>query len=213
MSTFDSGAFAELEDIYHRLRLGHRTDYQETWRIFAGNVRYRAELESVAIRLLRRGRLPSQRAADVVHEALLLLARCLERRGDLGFDPRSGEEQFLAWLHFVARSHCKRVLRRQRLKERWGVQLDDEWATVDAPTAPWLAELTDALQSLTASQQAVVAAYTRFGSIEAAAEHVGLSTTTAWRRFRTAVKDIRRHCRPFAGSGRLVGISRALKKW
>jgi hypothetical protein len=66
-------------------------DYRETWRLFASHAGYRYELKATAARLLRQYHLPSDRACDVVHDALLILLDRLRRRGDLGFDPGLGQ--------------------------------------------------------------------------------------------------------------------------
>lgn len=144
---------------------------------------------------------------------LLILADCLRRRGDLGFDPRHGEQHFLAWLRKVVRSHCPQALRRERPRRRSGTMFDEEWAALHAPTVSWRAELADAIQSLDEPLRAVLAAFQQHGSLEAVARQLGLSPTTAWRRFRAALDRVRMRCAPFAASGRLVGIPTIIKKW
>jgi DNA-directed RNA polymerase specialized sigma24 family protein len=212
VSTFDSGAFRELEEIYCRLLAGG-ADYRETWRLFAGNSRYQCELRSAAAHLLRECRLDRLLAPDLVHEALVILAERLRRRSDLGFDRKYGKERFLAWIRGIARLHCRHALRRQRMNRRFRSEIDDQWAGFHVPTLAWRAELADAIQSLTPPEQAVVTAYRQLGSIELVAEHLCLSMSTAWRRLRSAVCSIRRNCRPFGGSGRLAGISTVVEKW
>ncbi len=81
------------------------------------------------------------------------------------------------------------------------------------PTADWRAELADAVASLDEPLREVVEVYRQFGSVEAAGAELGLSTTTAWRRFRAAVRQLRRRCRPFTRSGRLVGTATVVEKW
>jgi RNA polymerase sigma factor (sigma-70 family) len=203
----------ELEDLYRHLLSGPDADYRETWRAFAMNARYQRELESAAMRVVRAHRLPIERVGDVVQEALIVLAERLRRRADLGFQPKYGEQRFLAWLRAVARSHCRRALDRQRSRERCGAELDREWPACHAPTANWRAELADAVASLDEPLREVVEVYRQFGSVEAVGARLGLSTTTAWRRFRAAVRELRLRCRPFTASGRLIGTTTVVEKW
>lgn len=213
MSSFDSGAFLELEEIYCRLLTARATDYRDVWRLFAGNERYRNELHRAALRLLRERRLTRHLAPDIEHEALVVLGERLRRRNDLGFDSTYGKERFLAWIRAIARLHCRHALRRQRARRRSLPDIDVQWAACHAPTVAWRAELADAIQSLSEAQRAVISAYRQFGSIEAVAEQLALSPSTAWRRFRAAVSCLRRRCRPFVATARLVGVSSVAKKW
>lgn len=213
MASFDSGALGDLEEIYCRLLAAGRVDYRDTWRAFAANERYQYELRTAAARLLRQRRLSAQRAEDVVQDALLMLAKRLERHSNLGFDPRYGREHFLGWLRALVYSQCRQVLRRQRSQERRGPPIDNEWAAVHAATAGWRAEMADAIQSLDEPLREIVDAFARWGSIAAVAERLDLSSSTAWRRFRQAVKQLRPRCRPFAESGRLIGVPNVEKKW
>jgi RNA polymerase sigma factor (sigma-70 family) len=165
--------------VYRCLLAGPAADYRQTWRVFAANGRYRAELTSAAARLLRQRCLSVDRADDVVQDALLILAECLRRRCDLGFGPSHGQEHFLAWLRKVIRSHCQQALRRQRVREWRAAELDDEWAAQCAPTVPCRAELADAIQSLDEPLRAIIGAFQNHGSLEAVARQLGLSPTTA----------------------------------
>ncbi|HET6881009.1 MAG TPA: hypothetical protein VFI31_12685 [Pirellulales bacterium] len=215
MSSFDVGAFLELEELYCRLLSGSLADYRATWRLFADNRRYRRELDSAARNLLRRRGLKrgvaAERAADIVQDALLLLAACLERRPDLGFNPRYGRERFPGWLRAVIRSHCRQVLRRERRRRPQPV--DDEWAAIAGPTVEWQAELADACNLLEAPLREVVTAFRELGSIERVAARLGLTRSTTWRWFRRALGELRRDCTPFAASGRLVGDANVRQSW
>jgi RNA polymerase sigma factor (sigma-70 family) len=209
----EQSAHDSLDAIYRRLLAGPAADYRQTWQVFAASGRYRAELNSAAARLLRERHLRVDRADDVAHDALLILAECLRRRGDLGFDPSHGQGHFLAWLRKVIRSHCQQALRRQRVREWRGAELDDEWAAQCTPTVPWRAELADAIQSLDEPLRAIVTAFQNHGSLDAVARQLGLSPTTAWRRFRAALQRLQSRCDPFIASGRIVGLPTIIKKW
>lgn len=215
MSTNDSqnAQLEGLDELYCHLMRSADTDDRDTWRHFAANQGYRRELRRAAARLLRARHLPRDRANDVVHDALLLLANCLRRNRNLGFKPEYGRERFVAWLRAVALSHCQWALRRQTTRGRKPDELCEDWAATLEPNVIWRAELSDALESLDERERAVVAAYRQLGSIEAVSECVGLSTTTAWRRFRAAVRILRRRCEPFVASGHIAGLSTVRKKW
>ncbi|MGH7140638.1 MAG: RNA polymerase sigma factor [Pirellulales bacterium] len=203
----------ELEEIYLRLRRSADGDYRETWRLFAGNRRFQIELELAARRVLHARRLPRQRVPEVVNEALSILADRLHSRSNLGFDARYGKERFVAWIRAVARSHCRHALDGHRLRERSRADLDHEWAAVTTPLAALRSELADALETLTQPQRELVSAFAELGSIEAVAGRLGLSRSTAWRRFRAAVRRLRSRCRGEVSSGRLVGGENVAKKW
>lgn len=200
-----------LDEIYCRLTAEIEGDYRETWRLFAANRRYQQELESAARRLVYVRRLRRERVRETVHDALLVLADCLRANGTLGFDPRFGQERFLAWVRAVARSHCRLALRRRRARRY--LDLDEEWAAVDESARARAAELAVAIESLGEQEREVVDAFRRLGSLEAVARELNISVTTAWRRWRTAVTELRSACCGDLPSGRLVGISNPAKKW
>lgn len=215
MSTDDSHAadLHGLDDLYCRLTAGAAADYRETWRLFAANRRFQIELELAVRRVLHARRLPRQRVPEVVNEALAILADRLRSRSNLGFDPRYGKGRFVAWIRAVVRSHCRHALDGQRLRERSRADLDHEWPAVETPLAALRSELADALETLTQPQRAVVSAFAELGSIEAVARRLGLSRSTAWRRFRAAVTQLRSRCCGEVSSGRLVGGENIAKKW
>jgi len=203
----------ELDDIYRWLLSEEATDYRETWRVFVANPRYWRELQSAALGVVRARRLPAECVADVTQEALIVLAERLRRRGNLGFRRQFGEERFLAWIRAVIRSHCRHAADRQRSREPRAAELDGDWAAYHTPSADRRAELADAVASLDKPLCDVVQAYWQAGSIEPVAAQLGLSTTTAWRRFRAAARKLRSRCSPFVASGRLVGITQVVEKW
>ena len=202
-----------LDELYCRLVVPNRSDARSTWRLFAASPYYRRELRRSAARIVRARRLPPDRLGDIVHDALLLLADCLRRKGQLSFKPEFGRQRFAAWLGAIARAHCRWAVRRQKSRGRRCEELCPDWATAVGPTVEWHAEFAEALASLDEGQRAVIAAYRQFGSIEAAAAHLGVSTTTAWRQFRAAVSAIRRRCGPFVASHHVIGLSAVIEKW
>ncbi|HEV3006711.1 MAG TPA: sigma-70 family RNA polymerase sigma factor [Pirellulales bacterium] len=203
----------ELEDLYLRLLSGPDADYRETWRTFVTNARYRQELQSAAIGVVRAHRLPAERVGDVVQEAIVVLAERLSRRGNLGFRAQYGEERFLAWIRAVVRSHCRHAVNRQRWRELRAAEVERDGPLAYWATAGWRVELADAIASLDQPLREVVEAYWQTGSIAPVGKQLGLSTTTAWRRFRAAVRQLRDRCGPVPDGGRLIGSARILKKW
>jgi DNA-directed RNA polymerase specialized sigma24 family protein len=208
----NSESDAQAEEIYRQLSKQPLGDYRETWRALATNKVYRSELQLAAARLARERHLPPDRRDDVVQEALVILAEYL-RRGNLGFDPRYGKEHLLPWLRAVVRVHCRYALRRQGLRDGSASPVDVECAACHQPNAEWQAELADAIQSLDEPLREILIAFGQLGSIQAVAQQLGLSVTTAWRRFGAAARQVRQRCRPFAETGRIAGVSRAVQKW
>ncbi len=215
MSTaeFEASGLQEFEEIYFRLSECGQADYRDTWRLFAANQRFQRELERAARRVAKTRGLPGDRVPDIVQEALLVLADRLHARADLGFDARWGREHFVAWIRAVARSHCRHAVARQRAKNHRYSSLDREWPEVASPRAALQAELAEAAQSLSEPLRSVVEAFGELGSVEAVARRLGLSPTTAWRRFRAAVRQLRPRCRGYLASGRLVGLEHVAQKW
>lgn len=209
---FNSDSQAQADDIYRRLSAKPRCDYRETWCALAANDLYRTELRLAAARLVRKHHLPPDCRDDLVQEALVILSECL-RRGNLGFDSRYGKGHLIPWLRAVVRMHCQYALRRQRMCIGSSAPVDAEWAACDAPSVAWRAELADAVRSLDEPLREALLSFGRHGTIQAVAQQLGVSTTTAWRRFHAAVRHIRQNCRPYAETGRIAGNSRVVEKW
>lgn len=209
----DASAWQQLEEIYCRLTERGEVDYRDTWRLFAANERFQRELRRAAGRLAKTRGIPNDRVPDIVHEALLVLADRLRSRGDLGFDARWGETHFLAWIRAVARSHCRHALVRQRRHGSPHCPLDREWPEIVSPLTSQWADVAEAVQLLSEPLRAVVEAFGELGSTEAVARRLGLSPTTAWRRFRAAVDRLRPRCRDSLASGRLAGLENVTQKW
>ena len=213
MSTVESEQIVvwELEELYRCLLSQQIADYRDTWRVFVTNTRYQRELQSAAIGVVRARRLPAEHVADIVQEAFVILAERLRCRSNLGFEPKYGEERFLAWIRAVVRSHCRHAADRQRFRVQ--TEVDSGWASCRAPRDEWRAELADGVRSLDKPLREIVESYSRTGSIALVAEELGLSTTTAWRRFRVAVRQLSDRCSPLTTSGQPVGTTRVIQKW
>lgn len=209
----DVRELAGREEIYCRLSDSAPADYRDTWRLFAANESFRRELDRAARHLARTRGMRGDRVPDIVNEALLVLADRLRSRGNLGFDTGRGQGRFLAWLRAVARSHCRHALQRQRGGARRHFPLDREWPEPTSVLAAQRADLAEAVESLSEPLRAVVDAFGEFGSIKAVARRLGLSQTTAWRRYRAAVARLRPRCGGYVASGRLTGLENVAQKW
>jgi RNA polymerase sigma factor (sigma-70 family) len=97
--------------------LRNRAPSPELWRLIVGHRWYQDQLDRCARRVLRRSGVPVQWLDDVKHEAVLLLAKALDRRRDLNLDRRRAGVHFPGWLATIITRQCQsalRPIRRQR---------------------------------------------------------------------------------------------------
>ncbi|TWT74872.1 sigma-70 family RNA polymerase sigma factor [Allorhodopirellula solitaria] len=110
----------ETDELWEDLRsefvdaLQHAHSWLEVWQLFAGNEFYRSQLWGCAeISVIETGA-PFGWADDVAHDAMLLLARQLQRRSDLGYQFDRPPEQFGNWLRTIPFRQCHEAIRSQR---------------------------------------------------------------------------------------------------
>jgi hypothetical protein len=71
------------------------------WRLIVEHPWYQQQLHACAERLLRRFACRSQSVDDVKHEAMLLLARDVERTTDLGLNASEAGAHFVGWMRTI----------------------------------------------------------------------------------------------------------------
>jgi DNA-directed RNA polymerase specialized sigma24 family protein len=119
------------------------------WRLIVEHPWYQQQLHACAERLLRRFACRSQSVDDVKHEAMLLLARDVERTTDLGLNASEAGAHFVGWMRTIIARHCRQVFRRARRRDsRQRVLHDsDHLAFADESQFEWR-ELLQAINHL-----------------------------------------------------------------
>jgi RNA polymerase sigma factor (sigma-70 family) len=98
-----------------------RCSWTEIWHTFASNEFYRSQLWNCAERSLLETGAPVGWCDDVAHDAMLLLARQLQKRSDLGYDFKRPPHEFASWLRTILFRQCKEAIR--SLRRRHGRDL------------------------------------------------------------------------------------------
>ncbi|WP_430453471.1 sigma-70 family RNA polymerase sigma factor [Rhodopirellula europaea] len=90
----------------------HRSfGWLEVWNIFVSSDLYRNQLSTCAeISLMETGA-PKSWADDVAHDAMLLLARQLRKRSDLGYQFDRPPKQFASWFRTILFHQCHEAIR------------------------------------------------------------------------------------------------------
>lgn len=179
-----------LEAFLGRLNAGP-VDVGSLWRMMIADRWYRQELHRAVTWLVRQRRLPSDKADDLEHDAMLVLRRRLARRPDLGLDRARAADHFGAWLRRVIRRHCLDALRSGRPRFRPVELLPPECLNAGRGPDRWRTELRDAIDSLPGRQRAVLNAYCATGGLAEAAVSLGLSYQQARRSFLTGIEGLR----------------------
>ncbi len=88
--------------------------WEETWSLFIAHPWYQTTLQAQARRILRQQQLPISWHEDVQQEAMLLLARTLRRRADLGIDRQQAHQRFAGWMGTIITRDCQEAVRQMR---------------------------------------------------------------------------------------------------
>lgn len=120
----------DTEELWDDLRtefvdaVRHSYAWLEVWQVFASNEFYRSQLSTCAeISLLETGASHGW-ADDVAHEAMLLLARQLRKRSDLGYQFDRPPEQFASWFRTILFHQCHEAIRSMRRRHDRDLPLD-----------------------------------------------------------------------------------------
>jgi RNA polymerase sigma factor (sigma-70 family) len=103
-----------LHESYLALLVAAPFDAAGPRQLFFSDPWYHSELRRIATALVGRRAAWRGRVDDLVHDALLLMARNLERRPDLGFDHGRPTDEFACRLRSIIRNHLLQALRRER---------------------------------------------------------------------------------------------------
>ncbi|HVX60830.1 MAG TPA: sigma-70 family RNA polymerase sigma factor [Pirellulales bacterium] len=157
-------------------------DPHQQWRRVVNHPDYCDQLQRTASLLVRKYRLPQDWQGDIEQDAILILHRSIQRRTNLGFDPGKCNGRVLGWLRVVIRSHCLQAVRRLRSRQRRYQTLDFQaWQLPDRCVPDLQRALWSAIETLPPAAQRLTRAYLEGGTVQAAADALGLSWSTARR--------------------------------
>lgn len=169
------------------------SDRHSHWRQVVNHPSYCDQLQGIASDLVRKYRLPKDWQGDIEQEAILILHRSIQRRATLGFDRGKCNGRELAWLRVVIRSHCLQAVRRLRSRQRRYRTLDLQAWQLPARCAPDLQHaLWSAIETLPPAAQRLTRAYLEGGTVQAAADALGLSWSTARRALKRYLRLLKR---------------------
>lgn len=129
----ESASWQELKDRFLQL-LDSQTpavDWRLVWRLLVEHPWYQSQLDYCATWVLRSGKAPHQWLDDLRQDAILLLARTLRQRPDLGIDRCRANDKFAPWLRTIIVRDCREALRRMRRLHRRETALPQQPPTVD----------------------------------------------------------------------------------
>ena len=98
----------------------------EIWQLFANNEWYLGQLSACAAKAVAENGAPSAWIDDVIHDAILLLARQLRRSVSLGYEADRPHEQFGGWLRTILFRNCHEAIRTMRRRHGRDVSLDTD---------------------------------------------------------------------------------------
>lgn len=88
--------------------------WEQMWNLFLKHPWYQTILLAHARRILRQQQLPISWHEDVQQDAILLLARSLRRRADLGIDMQQVHQHFAGWMATIIARDCQEAIRQMR---------------------------------------------------------------------------------------------------
>jgi RNA polymerase sigma factor (sigma-70 family) len=88
--------------------------WTEIWNAFVENPWYRGRVAFLTRSILVKGNAPLSWSDDIQQDAILLLARDLRERRDLGLNRARPEAEFEGWINTIISHHIRQALRRMR---------------------------------------------------------------------------------------------------
>ena len=98
----------------------------EVWRLLINDDWYRAQLRRCAEQVVRSGGAPQAWVDDVEQDAVLLLARQLQRTVDLSYDLDRSPDQFGGWIRTIMFRQCREAMRGMRRRHGGHQTLQDD---------------------------------------------------------------------------------------
>ncbi len=172
---------------------GAAPNYRRRWALFVDHPWCRRELQRVAARLVRRDPRLAPWEEDIAQDAMLLLARKLERLPDLNYDISRTESSFPGWLGTIITNDCRQAAR--RLRRVCFVNFDqapllitpDEQARSDAKL-----DLHAAIEDLQEPLRTVVELHMQSVPVDEIARTISSSRTNTYRLLQKARRQLRR---------------------
>lgn len=160
--------------------------WEKVWHLISEHGWFRAMLHTQAQKVLRQQRLPIAWQDDVQQDAVLLLARSLRRRADLGVDLNQVQGCFAGWMATIISRDCReavRQMRRHYVREQASPDIDPlgiQQLPLDAKI-----DVSVAIQKLDDPERTILTLWAEGFSVADVAKRLGLSyqrTHYLWRR-------------------------------
>lgn len=165
------------------------TPWLQCWRLLIEHPWYQVQLDICAKRALR-VRAQSDLLDDVKQDAMLLMARNLQRASDLRVDRSRVNEHFPGWMATIILHDCRQAVRALRRHQRPSVQLHDYDVAIEPSwTMDALIDLSLGTFQLNDRQRTVVELQLKGKPIREIAADLGLSY---WQVYRAAQEGM--HC-------------------
>jgi RNA polymerase sigma factor (sigma-70 family) len=161
--------------IQYLAALQRGVDWHEVWLLLIAHPWFQTELRTIVLQRWRRRYHPKPDLEDVRHEALVHLARALQRSPDLHIDLQRLDE-FPGWVATIIRHCCMESLR--RLCREDPIPPDEEgvpYLAAYGTDVPGRFELHDTLQHLPLEEQEAVVLRCEGRSLHEIAEKLGKS--------------------------------------
>ncbi len=172
---------------------GDAPNYRRRWAMFVDHPWYQRELRRIAAYLVRRDARLAAWEEDIAQDAMLLLARKLERLPDLNYDFRRTERSFPGWLGTIITNDCRQAARRLR---RACLVNSDLTPLLIAPDAQARSDarldVLAAIEDLQEPFRTVVALHMQSVPVEEIARSISTSRTNAYRLLQNARRQLRR---------------------
>jgi len=166
------------------------------WHVLARHSWVQSRLQQIAGGLLRRSQLPADLQADLVHDALVLLAAHLNRAPDLQYDRTRSPECFPAWMGMILKHNCQDAARSVRRHYRRTVQLPSrELADKGRGRRDEWVALSLELDEMPEPAGSILRLYAKGHALKHIAQLLGIPYWDVRRLFRDAVRQMRRDLR------------------
>lgn len=165
--------------------------WREAWHVLATHPCYRSELAAIARRIVIQSRAPLDLADDVAHEALVLMARDLQRES-LGGKRAGDVEGFRRWMDKVIALNCREALRTLRRIRGRESEIGQNGIVVELiPQLDLRLDLYGAVQKLKPVERTVVELHSIGFNLRQIAEQMGVPHQTVFSIWQRAIYRLR----------------------
>lgn len=173
-------------------------DPKRVWRLLVEHPYYQDQVEACARRLVFRSGLAQSWLHDIPQEAMIFLARSLERAPDLGLDRQRAERHFPGWLRSIVFRDCLQALRslRRQVATHATAPHDRTSATANLDLC---IDLSSSIKRLDEPDCSAIRLFLADCSVKEISEKLGLSYRQAGYALRRGLKKLQQCMAPSYG--------------